>query len=538
MRRFVLEAGWQFRQHDPGCSLEDNWTAANGWLPATVPGVVHSDLLSLGKIPDPFLEMNETEVQWVGECNWLYLGRFTWSSDDLREEDEAALCFGGLDTFATVWLNGRRILVSDNMFLPHRVPVQEYLRPGENELRILFESALSKGRSLQAELGETAVWNGDSSRVYVRKAQYHYGWDWGPTLLTAGPWRPVWLEVSPARISRLYAPVELDETLTRAHLPVEIVVESSHRIPGAAVELTVYGPGGQVATRASVPLTDSALVHSLTLENPELWWPNGYGSQPLYRLLVTLLSDGEIIDTQEQRLGIRRLRLVQDEIQGEAGGSFRFEVNNIPIFCGGANWIPADMLLPRVTPDRYRAYLQRAAKAHMQMIRVWGGGIYEAESFYDICDELGLLVWQDFLFACGIYPGHPAFLESVRAEAEAAVERLRYHPCLALWCGNNEDYSLASHLGLPVSGELTQSFPARAIYEELLPEICGRLDPARPYWPGSPYDASGGEDPREGDQHVWNIWNQAMDPYQEYPRYGGRFVSEFGMIGLPSAVSK
>jgi len=253
--------------------------------------------------------------------------------------------------------------------------------------------------------------------------------------------------------------------------------------------------------------------------------------------VATLLSDGEIVDTQEQRLGIRRLRLVQDAVEGEAGSSFRFEVNNIPVFCGGANWIPADLLLHRVTPERYRSYLQRAATAHMQMIRVWGGGVYEADSFYDICDELGLLVWQDFLFACGIYPAHPSFLESVRAEAQAAVQRLRHHPSLALWCGNNEDYSLATHLSLPVSGEPTEAFPGRVIYEELLPEICGRLDPTRPYWPGSPYDPTGGDDPREGDQHVWDIWNRAMAPYQQYSRYGGRFVSEFGMIGLPSSTS-
>jgi beta-mannosidase len=537
MRRFVLEAGWHFRQHDPEFSLEKNWTAADGWLPATVPGVVHGDLLSLEKIPDPFQALNEADVQWVGECNWLYRCRFPWSASDLRAEEIVTLCFGGLDTFATVWLNDRCILVSDNMFLPHRIAVQDDLRLGENELRILFEAALPVGRARETEMGEKAVWNGDSSRVYVRKAQYHYGWDWGPCLLTTGPWQPVWLEVSAARISHLHAPVELDEALTRARVPVEIGLEGSHGVPGAAVELTVYGPDGVAVAHAAIPVSADVLSHVFSLEKPALWWPNGYGSQPLYRLVARLLANGEVVDTQEQRLGMRRVRLVQEEIEGEAGRGFRFEVNNTPIFCGGANWIPADMLLPRVTPERYRAYLQGAAAAHMQMIRVWGGGIYEADSFYDLCDELGLLVWQDFLFACGIYPAHPSFLASVRAEAEHVIQRLRHHPCLALWCGNNEDYSLASQQELPVSGVFSDAFPGRAIYEQLLREICGRLDPARPYWPGSPYDGSGGDDPRAGDQHVWEVWNRDLAPYQEYPRYGGRFVSEFGMIGLPSAAS-
>ncbi len=362
MRRLVLEAGWHFRQHDPARSPEDNWTTEDGWLPATVPGVVHGDLLSLGKISDPFQDLNETDAQWVGERNWLYRCRFSWSGEDLRGEDEVTLCFDGLDTFATVWLNGRQILVSDNMFVAHRLPVQDVLVPGENELRILFEAALPKGRASEADMGKRAVWNGDSSRVYVRKAQYHYGWDWGPILLTAGPWQPVWIEVSTARISELYAPVELDDTLTRARLQVRIAVENAPRIPDATVELTLYGPEGAAVLQAAIPLSADSLTHVFTLEEPALWWPNGYGPQPLYRLVATLLHAGEEVDRQEQRLGIRRLLLVQDEVQGEPGKSFRFEVNNTPIFCGGANWIPADMLLPRITPDRYRAYLQQGGR--------------------------------------------------------------------------------------------------------------------------------------------------------------------------------
>jgi beta-mannosidase len=242
---------------------------------------------------------------------------------------------------------------------------------------------------------------------------------------------------------------------------------------------------------------------------------------------------------KEQLLGVRRVRLLQEEIVDQVGRSFCFEVNNVPVFCGGANWIPADMILPRVTPERYRAYLQLAVDAHMHMIRVWGGGIYEPDAFYDLCDELGLLIWQDFLFACGIYPAHDSFVQSVRAEAEAVIRRLRHHPCLALWCGNNEDYDIAHSQHLPLTGPITEAFPARIIYEQLLPELCAQLDPGRAYWPGSPYGRASDDNnnPDDGDRHVWNIWHQAMLPYQVYPQHGGRFVSEFGMVALPSAKS-
>jgi beta-mannosidase len=287
-----------------------------------------------------------------------------------------------------------------------------------------------------------------------------------------------------------------------------------------------------------VQVAGTEAAYTFTLSTPELWWPNGYGQQPQYRLAATLESDRETVyDRRELRLGLRRLRLVQEPLAEEPGTSFLFEVNNIPIFCGGANWIPSDSFTPRVSAERYRAQIQQAADAHMVMLRVWGGGIYEEDVFYDLCDELGLLVWQDFMFACGMYPDLDWFQASVRAEAEAAVKRLRHHACLALWCGNNEDYAIAESIHashLPFDGDFTaMRFPARAIYEQLLPEVCGALDPTRTYWPGSPYGGAHSADPTVGDVHVWGVWHGAMAPYQQYPRLAGRFVSEFGMQALP-----
>ncbi|HEX5545818.1 MAG TPA: glycoside hydrolase family 2 protein, partial [Ktedonobacterales bacterium] len=538
MQRRELVEGWSFKQRDLAKTLEEDSAAEEGWLPASVPGVVQGDLLALGIIPDPFQSLNEVAVQWVGESDWLYRCRFSWSPDD-RAHGETTLCIGGLDTCATVWLNERQILVSDNMFLAHRVPVQALLLPGDNELLIVFESPLRIGQAREAEMGKMAVWNGDSSRVYVRKAQYHYGWDWGPSILTAGPWQPIWLENAATRIAEMHCPIEIDRDLQRARFSARVTVEHPEKSPQAELQVALYDPAGElIAERTFSPL-EEILDHTFGVERPELWWPHGYGAQARYRLVSTLREGDAVMDVKEQRLGVRRVRLVQDEIVGEAGKSFRFEVNNVPVFCGGANWIPADMLLPRVSPDRYRAYLQLAADANMLMIRVWGGGIYEDDSFYDFCDELGLLVWQDFLFACGIYPAHDAFVESVRTEAGSAIRRLRHHPCLALWCGNNEDYDIAHSQNRPISGPITDAFPARVIYEQLLPELCAQLDPSRAYWPGSPYGGApdNSNDRLEGDQHVWNIWHQTMLPYQDYPQNGGRFVSEFGMVALPSATS-
>lgn len=533
MKTISLVTNWRLRERNPTRTLADDFSNPVGWLPATIPGVVHQDLIAAGQIPDPFYSLNEREVQWVGERDWLYRCAFD-VSNELLANDSLDLCFDGLDTFAAVWLNGAPLLTSDNMFVSHRLPVKHLLQTGANEIQILFESALRRGKALEAVYGQRPAWNGDWSRLYVRKAQYHYGWDWGPTLLTAGPWRAVRLEAYTARLADVHCPVDVTPDLETATLPV--TVTRVGQTADTILRLQLINPNGKSV--ATVTLSAGVNTHTFSVAQPQLWWPNGHGPQSLYTLRVTLERNDEILDYHEHRLGLRRLRLVQEPVANESGTTFLFEINNRPIFCGGANWIPADSFTPRLTHERYRQLLQAAAEAHMTMVRVWGGGIYEDDVFYDLCDELGLLVWQDFMFACGLYPAHPEFQASVRAEAEANVRRLRHHPSLALWCGNNEDYQIANSLKVydeNFHGDFTQTqFPARAIYEQLLPDVCAALDPTRPYWRGSPYGGPDANSQVLGDRHTWDIWHGVVAPYQSYPKYEGRFVSEFGMMSFPA----
>jgi beta-mannosidase len=498
-------------------------------------------LLASGQIPDPFVGLNERDVQWIGESSWLYRCVFELTPDILTP-GALALCFDGLDTFATVWLNGQQILVSDNMFLPQRVPVETLVHPGQNELWVLFESATERAHVLKEHYGARQTWNGDSGRVYVRKAQYQFGWDWGPCLITAGLWRPARLEAYQHRIADIHCPAEVTADLSSAALPIQITLETRPAEGDAAsnllVQVSLYSPEGSLLHETLLSFQGNQAHETIHLDAPQLWWPNGYGSRPFYRLVAALQQNGETLDQRELRLGLRRLRLLQEPLQDEPGTTFLFEVNNTPIFCGGANWIPADSFPPRATPETYRALLQAAADAHMTMLRVWGGGIYEEDIFYNLCDEMGLLVWQDFMFACGIYPAHGWFQASVRAEAEANIRRLRHHPSLALWCGNNEDYQIAQSINVynpAFQGDFTDTpFPAREIYERLLPTVCETIDPTRPYWPGSPYGGENVHDPTLGDRHVWDIWHGEIANYHAYPHFPGRFISELGMQALPA----
>ncbi len=529
MLRIDLKTNWNMWQHTPGSE-----PPAEQRIPASVPGNVHQDLLRAGLIPNPFVGLNETTVQWVGDADWMYTCTFDVPSSALAAT-HIDLCFDGLDTFATVWLNGAQILTGDNMFVPARVPVKQMLKASGNVLQILFESAMRRGREVETALGPNIGWNGDTSRLHVRKAQYHYGWDWGPSLVTAGPWRPIYLEAYDARIEDVDTRIEVSDDLRRAILTPHISLDGVQA--GKSVQVTLVDPAGQPVKSERLSPDGQTASTTFSVDNPSLWYPNGYGQQPRYRLEVTLLSGDTVLDTHEQRLGIRRLSLVQEPLDHVPGTTFLFEINNIPVFCGGANWIPADSFTPRVTAETYRRWLQLAADANMVMLRVWGGGIYEEDVFYDLCDELGLLVWQDFMFACGLYPAHPTFQQSVRAEAEATVRRLRHHPSLALWCGNNEDYQVGEAIQAYdpalTSGFESTRFPARALYEQLLPAICARLDPSRPYWPGSPYGGQSVFDPTIGDKHTWEVWHGNKADYRDYPKYAGRFVSEFGMQAFP-----
>jgi beta-mannosidase len=504
------------------------------WLPATVPGVIHTDLLAAGAIPDPFYRDNEKQVLWVGEADWLYRRQFDAPADFLRHDHVVLRC-AGLDTLATIWLNGQEIGRADNMFHAWEFNARPFLRPGENEIEIRFDSALRYG---QARLAERYIhsWSTEDHKLpggnYVRKAQCHFGWDWGPQLVTCGIWRDI--ELLAWDSARL----------------VDLHIRQDHRQPGTvglAVRATLEGKtavsrqlhirlslDGELVAAAEGEIVGEMAVFHLPIANPQLWWPNGLGKQPLYLIDVEVRGEnGRFLDRWQQRIGLRTLELVRQKDQW--GESFHFACNGVPFFAKGANWIPADSFITRLTDERYADLLGAAAAAHMNMLRVWGGGIYEQPILYDLCDELGICVWQDFMFGCATYPTFDdAFMANVLGEAAMVVRQLRHHACLALWCGNNElEQGLVQDSWNPWAMSWADY---GKLFDDQLPKLVAKLDPDTAYWPSSPHtpydDRRDWNDPRWGDAHIWDVWH-GMKPFEFYYTCFHRFNSEFGFQSFP-----
>ncbi|MHC4915393.1 MAG: beta-mannosidase [Planctomycetota bacterium] len=501
-----------------------------GPLPATVPGTVHTDLMKAGRIPDPHLGLNEEKVRWVAERDWSWSREFEVSGE-LLARDRVELVFEGLDTAARVLLNGEEVAESDNMYVPLRVDVKPRLRAGVNSLEVRIESPVRLRRQREEQAGLELRQGQGKAAAYLRKAPYSFFWDWGPELPTSGIWKPVRLEAFEARIADVWPRVELAADAKSAKLSARVAVESA-AAGRAELALRLAGHGLELEVVEEVELAAGASTHEVTfeVESPELWWPNGYGDQPLYELRSALRAGGAEIDADSHRVGFRAIELVREP--DERGESFLFRINGVPVFCRGANWIPDDSFLPRVTRERLERAVAMAAGAHMNMLRVWGGGVYESEDFYDLCDERGILVWQDFVFACGMYPDHlDWFRESVRREAEANVKRLRGRTCLALFCGNNECHQGWHEWGWKTSGKWDRFYGER-LYHEVLPEVVSRLAPDTVYWPGSPW---GGEPPNSqdvGDTHYWGVWHR-REPAEGYESLTCRFLSEFGFESGP-----
>ncbi|TVY32536.1 Beta-mannosidase B, partial [Lachnellula subtilissima] len=527
-----INKDWVFKQAD---KEESKFLSV-----AQFPTNVHLDLIANDIIPDPFIGKNENDVQWIGEVPWVYKTAFpspTLSADE-RKTVKAVLTFDGLDTFATVLLNGKEILKTDDMFIPERVDVTTYLKKeGDNELEITFESAYLKGCALMEKYPDHhwGCWNGDSSRLAVRKAQYHWGWDWGPTLMTCGPWRPINLEIFSSRISDLHFTTHVPETLDSAEFVAKADIEGET----TDVRFDVSLDGKKVASE-TVKASKGQAVHAFAIQNPALWYPIRYGEQPLYTITATLLEDSSEVHITSKKFGLRRAELVQRPMTGQPGTTFFFQINNIPVFCGGSDWIPADNFIPRIGREKYYDWVKLVADGNQFMIRVWGGGIYEEQAFYDACDELGILVWQDFMFGCGNYPAFPSLLASIKREAEENVKLLRHHPSIVIWAGNNEDYQYQEGEGLTYEPEnkdaeswLQTNFPARYIYEKVLADACAELIPDTYYHFGSPWGGKDTRDPTVGDIHQWNVWHGTQEKYQNFDKLVGRFVSEFGMEAFP-----
>ncbi|KAF2098291.1 beta-mannosidase [Rhizodiscina lignyota] len=494
-----------------------------------VPTNIHLDLLAAGEIPDPFHGMNERDVQWVHDKEWVYGCSFKLPK--AKQGERIDLVFDGLDTFADVALNSNHILSADNMFIPYRVDITKLVKD-ENALEITFRSAYEISEDIRRRRGNIVCWNGHYGRPYVRKAQYHFGWDWGPSLVTCGPWKPIYIERYMDKIEDVRIEIDISHDLSRAKVDVHVSPANDRESTFIHVQMKNFK--NQIVEATNI----EALYWSFEINRPELWFPLHAGAQPLYSTVVQLLQkDGTVLDTATKSFGIRKIELVRDH--DDIGSTFYFRVNNVPIFAGGTNWIPGDSFLPRITPDRYRRWIQMAAKGNQNIIRIWGGGIYEDDAFYDECDRQGVLVWQDFCFACAQYPADPEFRKSVEKEATAAIQRLRHHPCLALLAGNNEDYQVANEalkhdMKMPPEQWLNSEFPARYIYERLLPSLVQQHAPWINYWPGSPFGGVDNNSDRTiGDVHIWNVSSGMLVPYQRYPDLTARFVSEFGMLSCP-----
>ena len=518
-----LNGKWRLQQDGRGAAIA-----------ATVPGCVHVDLLAAGRIEDPFHRDNEQAVQWIGESDWVYDRTFT-APASWRACERVLLQCEGLDTLAEIRLNGHRVAGTDNMFRRWEFDVGSLLVAGRNRLEVRFASAMEYLRSRDGER-HLPAWGVGHHKLHgggwIRKEPCNFGWDWGPALVTCGIWRDIQLVgYGAARLGDVQV-LQHHPRKGRVELEVRAGVEHFAGRRALGARLRVELDGVAVAAGEST-VRGGNLEARLVVPEPRLWWPNGMGAQPLYTVHVDLLEGDEILDRTSRRIGLRRLKLeLEDDRWGQ---SFRFSCNGVAFFAKGANWIPADPFAARVTDADYDRLLGDAAAANMNMLRVWGGGIYEQDAFYDRCDELGLCVWQDFMFACATYPGYDAgFRASVKAEAEDNVRRLRHHASIALWCGNNE---LEQGLVADRWGDRTMSWADYGkLFDKVLPEVVGRLDPQRAYWPCSPHspvgDRSDFNNPTCGDAHLWSVWH-GREPFEWYRTCEHRFNSEFGFQSFP-----
>jgi beta-mannosidase len=531
----TLDHGWQFRQIMTGAEQGEN-----GWLPATVPGDVHLDLLANKKIPDPFFRDNESRLQWIENESWEYRLNFEVTPALLARSNDD-LVFDGLDGAAEVSVNGTKLISTGNSFRIWRVPVKNHLHAGKNLLSVVFPSPIKAA----AEAAASDPWQPKTkteAKTYLRKPAYEYGWDWGPRFVTSGIWKPVRLEAwDKARIADFHIR-QRDVSREVAHLDAEVEVEAISTTT-ARVSVSYWSGGlpmrGKVPT-LSVPVTLHAGRNMIDLpieiRQPRLWFPAGYGEQQPYSFEADIITgSGEIVEVRSVTTGLRSIVLLRQ--LDKWGRSFEFIVNGIPVFAKGADVIPFDSFPNRVTAANYRRILQSARDANMNMIRHWGGGYYESDEFYEICDELGIMVWQDFMFGNDWQPGTYAFKQNIEAEAEDQVRRLRNHPSIVLWSGNNETESAfgwGQRSSFPADVRLQMWQDYLTEFSGILPRVVARLNPETPYWPSSPsadYEPLS-EHYQSGDQHDWSVWHGRV-PFTEYEKHHWRFVTEFGFQSFP-----
>ena len=534
-------------------NLTENWTFRSvddkQWNNAMVPGTIHTDLIAIGKIDNPFYRLNEHDVQWVDKKDWIYRTSFELTEDVLNKQN-SYLEFSGLDTYAKIFLNDTLLANTNNMFRSYDIDVKDFLKLGTNKLEVLLESPIKKGIQKHDQLGYSIPVSGNDLAeigkvegdkrvsVFNRKAGYHFGWDWGPRLVTSGIWKSVKLKSwDQFKINDLYIQQEiLDET---AILNASINLTVDKDIVSKDIRVDIIVDGDLVETSAvTLKSGENNLEVPFEIKDPKLWWPNGMGEQALYNIEVRLSSDNYQASASH-RIGLRIIELVREP--DSIGTSFYFKVNGHSVFMKGANYIPQDIFLARPKKVNYEYILSSAQEANMNMIRVWGGGIYEKDEFYDLCDEKGLLVWQDFMFACAMYPGSKSYLENVKQEAIENVKRLRNHPSLALWCGNNEVLIAWNNWGWKdgviknqskqIADTIFKSY--EDIFHKILPDVVKKHDNTRSYWPSSPGSAFGKTQKMEsGNAHFWWVW-WGKKPFDSYNDSIPRFMAEFGFQSFP-----
>ena len=532
-----LHEGWKFRQ-----------ARLTNWYPATVPGVVHTDLLQNKIIEDPFFRLNERGLQWIDKEDWVYETCFTLAADMMRKEN-MELVFEGLDTYADVYLNDECILKANNMFRRWSIPVRQYIREENNILKVYFHSpvkidvpkwdALPYQYPASNDQSENGGLFNKKISIFARKAGYHYGWDWGPRLVTSGIWRPVYIRAwSDLRINDVF--IEQKEVgAGRAVIAGHVELDADKDMDGVLVTITDEATGRVLGEwQADLKRGTNRVTVDFVLHKPKLWWSNGLGEPFLYRFRTDIIAGGELLDSKTERVGIRSLKVVHQP--DKDGHTFYIELNGHPVFAKGANYIPSDNFLPRVTPENYKRTILDAAGVNMNMLRVWGGGIYENDVFYDLCDEHGIMIWQDFMFACSMYPAEGALLDNIHQEAVDNVKRLRNHACIALWCGNNECQD--AWLGWGWKREIERQNKEyadkiwaqyRQQYHVTLPGVVREYAPGTFYWPSSPFAFEGEmSGTTDGDRHYWSVWH-GKAPISDYDSEKSRFFSEYGFQSFP-----
>jgi beta-mannosidase len=514
--------------------LHDNWTfqkaGSDSTYPARVPGCVHLDLMDNGLIPDPFFGENEKNVQWIEKKDWVYQTRFRAGSQ-LLSFGHIDLVFEGLDTYATVYLNGEEILRADNMFRTWQIDVKNKLHRGQNELKVVFRSPVMVNRDKASTLPYTLP----DERAFTRKAPYMFGWDWGPRLVTSGIWKPVYFETwNEVKFGNWKIITDsLGEDKAKLRLIMKVNANDSMKLD---CKCKVSRNERKTIPVDLVP-GENTLVFPFEIDAPKLWWTHNLGEPFLYDFSLSLNEGEKVVEQLRDKFGIRTIELITDK--DDHGRGFYFKLNGVPVFMKGANYIPQDNFPTRVNWEGYEKLVRDARDANMNMLRVWGGGIYENDAFYKLCDEYGIMVWQDFMFACAMYPGDPSFIENVNEEAEQQVLRLRNHPCLALWCGNNEidegwhNWGWQKQFGYSKEDSANIWSGYLKVFHEVLPEAVKRFDGQTAYWPSSPKHGWGRKESlTDGDMHYWGVW-WGREPFEIYNQKIGRFMSEYGFQGYP-----